>query len=257
MSVAHGGQIIAVGSRGRRDSRAAAVADHAARPGQRPAEGPVDARARLPGAAPGPPPGFPGAAFARSDAQQPAAAADVVHRPRARGRQGRGTPQDDAPAHAGGHGRSRQDAAVAADRRRHARRASGRRLVRRSRADPRPVAGRGHAGPGPGRARGAGEAAYADAVRAPQAAEGAADPRQLRARRGGVRGPRQRAAARRAQRPDHRDHPRGAARAGRADLSGAAAGTFPIAPRASKHCRDRKPCSCSWIARSCRSRASR
>ena len=48
-------------------------------------------------AASGAAPGIPGAALARGDAQQPAAAADVVHRPRARNRRGDGA-AGDAPA---------------------------------------------------------------------------------------------------------------------------------------------------------------
>ena len=121
----------------RRGRHPPARADHAARSRQRPAEGPVVAGARLPGAPSRPAGGFPGAALARGHAQQPARAAHVVHRARARARGSDPAPQGIAPAHAARHGRPRQDAAVAADRRRHARRVSGRHLVHGSRADPR------------------------------------------------------------------------------------------------------------------------
>ena len=206
---------------------------------------------------PGAAAGFPGAALARGHAQQPAAAAHVVHRARARARRGDRAAEGHAPAHAARHGRPRQDAAVAADRRRHAGRVSRRRLVPRSRADPRSVARAERGGAGARRARGAGQAAHADAVRAPQVAQGAADLRQLRAAGERLRDARQRAAAGGARHPDHRLQPRGAARPGRADLSGAAAGGARAAPRASRPCRARTPCSCSWRARSCRSPASR
>ena len=53
---------------------------------------------------------------------------------------------DDAAADAARHGRARQDAALAADRRRGDGRLPGRRLVPRPRADPGPGAGRGRGG---------------------------------------------------------------------------------------------------------------
>ena len=86
----------AVASGGRRHRQPAAARGDAPRSRQRPAQGPVAARARLPGAAPVAAPGFSGAALARGDAQQSAAAADVVHRPRARGRRGQGTAEEHA-----------------------------------------------------------------------------------------------------------------------------------------------------------------
>ena len=92
--------------------------------------------------------------------------------------------------------------------------------------DPSLVPQRG--GAGPRRARGTGQAAAADAHRAPQVAQAARHRRQLRAPDGRLRQLRQHGAARRARRAHHRHQPRGAARARRADLPGiSAAGARP------------------------------
>ena len=80
------------------------------------------------------------AALARGDAQQPAAAGDVLHRPRARARRDQAAARMHPPAHAAGHGRPRQDPPVAADRRRRDGEISRRRLVRRPGADQRSAA---------------------------------------------------------------------------------------------------------------------
>ena len=77
----------------RRGGHPAAGVDHAARSRQRPAQGSVVAGARLPDPAPGAARGFPGAALARGDAQQPAGAAHLVHRARARARRGDPAPE--------------------------------------------------------------------------------------------------------------------------------------------------------------------
>ena len=86
-----------------------------------------------------------------------------------------------APPDAARHGRPRQDAPVAADRRQRDGRLSGRRLVHRPADDPRRFARRERDGARARRARGARAAADADALRAPQVAQADADPRQLRA----------------------------------------------------------------------------
>ena len=100
---------------------------------------------------------------------------------------------------------------------------SGRRLVRRPRADSRSVAARERGGAGARRARGAGQAAAADAVRASRVPQAVVDPRQLRAPGRGVRRCRECAASRGAGTARARHEPRGAARSRRADLPGAAA----------------------------------
>ena len=76
--------------------------------------------------------GFPGAALARSDAEQPAAAGELVRRPRRGAAAGEEGVRDDAPAHVARRRGPRQDAAVAAGRRRCDGRVSGRRVVRRA-----------------------------------------------------------------------------------------------------------------------------
>ena len=59
---------------------------------------------------------LPGAALARGNAEQSAAAAHLVHRPRARARRAQARARRRAPAYAVRHRRHRQDAAVAAAR---------------------------------------------------------------------------------------------------------------------------------------------
>ncbi len=76
-------------------------------------KGPRNVGSRLPGRASEALPELPGAARARGDAQQPAAAADLVHRTRARARGGRGHADEHPAADAPRHGRPRQDPAVA------------------------------------------------------------------------------------------------------------------------------------------------
>ena len=122
----------ASGRRG--DPRAAAAGRDAARPGPRATARPREPRARLPGRASGAAAGFPGAALARIDAEQSAAAGDVVRRSRARTGRSATAARRHAAAYAARDGRTRQDATVAAGRRRRARRLSRRRLVRRARA---------------------------------------------------------------------------------------------------------------------------
>ena len=118
MGAAHGGQVLAVAGGRRRWSRERLPRRRrAARSRQRPAARPRDARARLPGRAPAAARRFPGAALARGDAEQPAAAADVVHRPRARARaRSRQLLASTRLLTLLGIGRPRQDAAVAAGR---------------------------------------------------------------------------------------------------------------------------------------------
>ncbi len=211
------------GSR-RRGRHPPARADHAPRSRQRPTEGPGVTRARLPDRPSRPAGGLPRAALARSHAQQPARAAHVLRRARARAGGGHPAPQGQPPAHAPRHGRSRQDPAVAADRGRHARRVSRRHLVHGSRADPRSHLRSQRGCPGARRARRAGQADREHAVRAPQVPQDAAHLRQLRAGGERMRVARQRDPESGARRADHRLEPRSAARSRRADLSGTAAG---------------------------------
>ena len=257
MSAAHGGQILL--SQAVVDAVGDAPAGRrlAARSRQRPAEGPGDARARLPGRPSGAAAGLSGAALARGDAEQPAAAAHVVHRPRARARPRSRSCSDDAPADAARHGRPRQDAAVAADRRRRdgrvSRTASGSSTSRRS-AIRRSC---------PARRRRCWACARS---RAPLMQTLCA---HLKSRKlllildnceqvvSACADARQRDAAGGARRSDPRHEPRSAARPGRADLPGAAAGGARRATRASRRWRGPKRCSCSSSARSCRSRGSR
>ena len=126
--------------------------------------------------------GLPGAAHARGDAEQPAAAADVVHRPRAGAGRSRGScSQKHRLLTLHGRGRHRQDPAVAAGRRRCDGRLSGRRLAGRARGARRSatraaggrVGARRQGGGRPPRDRGAGQIRRGPAV--------ARDPRQLRA----------------------------------------------------------------------------
>ncbi len=137
MSVAHGGQILisqaVVDEVGTRLPASIALLDL----GSVRLKDLASPRACLPGPASRPAGGLPGIALARGHAQQPAGAVDVVRRARARARGGHAAPQGLAPPDAPRHGRSRQDPAVAADRRRHARRVSRRHLVPRPGADPR------------------------------------------------------------------------------------------------------------------------
>ena len=174
-------------------------------------------------AAPRTAPGFSRAALARGDAQQPAAAGDVVHRARDRARRGEAAPRWNAAADAARHGRPRQDAAVAADRRRRAGPLSRRRVVRRPRADSRPVAGSERHRPRAGHPRGRRQAGHPEPVRAPARAHAADRARQLRAPGRRVRDSRRHAAQGDSRNPNPRDEPRGAAHPGGTDVSGAAA----------------------------------
>ena len=85
-----------------------------ARPGRGAPARPRRCRARLPASAPGAASGFPGAALARGDAEQPAAADDDLRRARARDRRRARAAGHRPAAHAHRHGRPRQDAAGAA-----------------------------------------------------------------------------------------------------------------------------------------------
>ena len=161
--------------------------------------------ARLPGRASAALPELSGAARAGGDAEQPAAAAHVVHRTRARARGNRGDARR-------ARGCSRCSAWAASARRGCRCRSapacmdalSRRRVVRRPADDSRRRARRERSRARARRARGAGPAADADAVRASQVAQAAADPRQLRAGDRGQRRARERDPARGARRA----HPR-------------------------------------------------
>ena len=133
----------------------------------------------------------------------------------------------------------------------------GRRLVRRPRADHRSVARPERGGAGPRRARGAGQAAAADARRAPQVAQAARHRRQLRAPDGRLRQLRQHGAARRARRAHHRHQPRGAAGARASRPTRCFRCRCPAATRRWRSCRDRTPCSSSSSVRRRRSHPSR
>ena len=100
-------------------------------------KGPGEHRARLPARASRPAGRVPRAAIARGNAQQPSAAAYVLHWSRARDRGSRGPARAHATANAAGHRRRGQDAARPSNRGRLAGFLSGRRVVRRPRADTR------------------------------------------------------------------------------------------------------------------------
>ncbi len=129
---ARGARRASVGLAGgcRADRRTVAHRGRAARSGDDPTARSRSPRACLPGLAPESAPGLPCVALARSDAQQPAAAGDFVHRARARGCRSEGIARDDAALDAARRGRSRKDASFAAGRRRCHGRLSGRRVVR-------------------------------------------------------------------------------------------------------------------------------
>ncbi len=176
--------------------------------------------------------GLPGAALAGGDAEQPAAADDVVHRPRARAGRRRSTAAEDPARDPARRRRPRQDAAVAAGGGRRARRLSRRRLVRRARPARGPalvpqavasVLGVKEDAGKPG-TRSAGRSTWRDRA-------AAAGPRQLRAPAAGLRGPGDRTAASGPRREDPGLQPRAAACRGRDDLSVCRRCRFPTRGR--------------------------
>ena len=212
-----------VAGRRRAGRRSAAEGHLAARPGAGPPARPGPAGAGLPGRASVAAAAVSGVALARGDAEQPAAAADVVRRPRARTRRSRQAARRDAAADAAGRRRLRQDAPVAAGGGRGARRLSGRRVAGRTRAGRRSAAG---AAGGGLRARREGRPGVSGARRAAQVRARAAVParaRQLRARRARVRRARAAAAGGGRRRDDPRVEPRAAEHPRRAHVSAGAA----------------------------------
>ena len=154
---------------------------------------------------------FPGVARARGDAEQPAATADVVRRPRARTRRSRAAARRDAAADAAGRRRLRQDAPLAAGSGGRARRLSGRRVARRTRARRRSAAGAAGGRVGAGREGRPGISGGGRAAEVRARAALPAGARQLRARRARVRRTRAAVAGSRARRDDPRVEPRGVA----------------------------------------------
>ena len=183
MTAAHGGQVLLSQAVATLVSERLPDRSGAARSGGRALARSRRSRARLPGVASEASRGFSGAADARSDAEQPAAADHFVHRARARARRSARAARQNAAADTDRCGGPGQDAAVAAARSRYDGRLSGRCLVRRARPARRRGSGAASRGDGPRRQGRSGKTGDRGDRQGGPRSRAARDPRQLRASR--------------------------------------------------------------------------